>query len=72
MRKTADCQTTSHNNFTEKNASQNMWQEILAMDTKFSQNMESQDLRPLYLKRRLQLLQRHQNSCIGKCILVIA
>ena len=43
-----------------------MWQEILAMDTKFSQNMESQDLRPLYLKRRLQLLQRHQNSSIGK------
>ena len=43
-----------------------MWQEILAIDTKLSQNMESQDLRPLYLKRRLQLLQRQQNLCIGK------
>merc|ERR1712012_757535 len=41
-----------------------MWQEILAIDTKLSQNMESQDLRPLYLKRRLQLLQRQQNLCI--------
>ena len=48
-----------------------MWQEILAIDTKLSQNMESQDLRPLYLKRRLQLLQRQQNLCIGKSYMKI-
>ena len=36
-----------------------MWQEILAIDTKLNEHrmMEAKDLRPLYLKRRLQLLQ---------------
>jgi len=36
-----------------------MWQEIVAIDTKINDHrmMESKDLRPLYLKRRLQLLQ---------------
>jgi len=36
-----------------------MWQEIVAIDTKLNdyRMMDSKDLRPLYLKRRLQLLQ---------------
>jgi len=36
-----------------------MWQEIVAIDTKLNEHrmMEAKDLRPLYLKRRLQLLQ---------------
>ena len=36
-----------------------MWQEIVAIDSKFNDRrmMEAKDLRPLYLKRRLQLLQ---------------
>ena len=43
----------------EKYASFIMWQEIVAIDTKINDHrmMESKDLRPLYLKRRLQLLQ---------------
>lgn len=38
-----------------------MWQEIVAIDTKLNEHrmMEAKDLRPLYLKRRLQLLQSH-------------
>jgi len=41
-----------------------MWQEILAIDSKFNDRrmMEAKDLRPLYLKRRLQLLQGQTNS----------
>ena len=41
-----------------------MWQEILAIDSKFNDRrmMEAKDLRPLYLKRRLQLLQGQNNS----------
>jgi WD40 repeat protein len=39
-----------------------MWQEILAIDSRINDRriMESKDLRPLYLKRRLQLLQAQQ------------
>ena len=41
-----------------------MWQEILAIDSKFNDRrmMEAKDLRPLYLKRRLQLLQGQPSS----------
>ena len=41
-----------------------MWQEIVAIDSKFNDRrmMEAKDLRPLYLKRRLQLLQGQPSS----------
>ena len=41
-----------------------MWQEIVAIDTKLNDHrmMEAKDLRPLYLKRRLQLLQNAQSK----------
>lgn len=41
-----------------------MWQEILAIDSKVNDRrmMEAKDLRPLYLKRRLQLLQGQTSS----------
>lgn len=40
-----------------------MWQEIVAIDTKLNEHrmMEAKDLRPLYLKRRLQLLQSQRS-----------
>ena len=39
-----------------------MWQEIVAVDSKFNERrmMEAKNLRPLYLKRRLQLLQNQK------------
>ena len=47
-----------------------MWQEILAIDSKFNDRrmMEAKDLRPLYLKRRLQLLQGQTNSQSKKIV----
>merc|ERR1712012_1528649 len=49
----------SYRKNSRKYASFIMWQEIVAIDTKINDHrmMESKDLRPLYLKRRLQLLQ---------------
>lgn len=58
---TADCHFSSQKSWVQFFK---MWQEILAIDSKFNDRrmMEAKDLRPLYLKRRLQLLQGQTNS----------
>ena len=45
-----------------------MWQEILAIDSRVNDRrmMEAKDLRPLYIKRRMQLLQAQGQSTSRK------